>query len=68
MRIEPGPFMTGSEKVCLSDEPTDSKTHLRDGNWDEHPVHQVTLSTPFVSRQAILKIGASIVKCSVPMS
>ena len=47
IRIEPGTFMMGSEKACLSDELIDSKAHLRDGDWDEHPVHQVTLSTPF---------------------
>ncbi len=47
VRIEPGSFMMGSENACLSDELTNSKAHLRDGDWDEHPVHRVTLSTPF---------------------
>lgn len=47
VRIEPGTFMMGSENACLSDELTNSKAHLRDGDWDEHPVHRVTLSTPF---------------------
>lgn len=47
VRIEPGTFMMGSENARLSDELTDSKAHLRDGDWDEKPVHQVTLSTPF---------------------
>lgn len=47
VRIEPGSFLMGSENAQLSDELTDGKAHLRDGDWDEHPVHQVTLSTPF---------------------
>ena len=47
VRIESGTFMMGSENACLSDELTNSKAHLRDGDWDEHPVHRVTLSTPF---------------------
>lgn len=47
VRIEPGCFLMGSENAQLSDELTDGKAHLRDGDWDEHPVHQVTLSTPF---------------------
>ena len=46
-RIEPGSFMMGSENASLSDELTGGKAHLRDGDWDEHPVHEVTLSTPF---------------------
>ena len=47
VRIEPGCFLMGSENAQLSNELTDGKAHLRDGDWDEHPVHQVTLSTPF---------------------
>ena len=47
VRIEPGSFMMGSENASLSDELTEGKAHLRDGDWDEHPVHEVTLSTPF---------------------
>ena len=47
VRIEPGSFMMGSENVSLSDELTEGKAHLRDGDWDERPVHQVTLTTPF---------------------
>ena len=47
VRIEPGSFMMGSENPSLSDELTEGKAHLRDGDWDERPVHQVTLTTPF---------------------
>ena len=47
VRIEPGNFMMGSENASLSDELTANKPHLRDGDWDEQPVHQVTLTTPF---------------------
>ena len=45
--IEPGTFMMGSENASLSDELTAGKAYLRDGDPDEHPVHQVTLTTPF---------------------
>ena len=47
VRIEPGSFMMGSENASLSDEVTAGKAHLRDGDSDEQPVHQVTLTTPF---------------------
>ena len=47
VRIEPGTFRMGSENAALSDELTDGKAHLRDGDWDEKPVHQVSLTTPF---------------------
>ena len=47
VRIEPGSFMMGSENASLSDELTEGKAHLRDGDWDEKPVHEVTLTTPF---------------------
>ena len=47
VRIEPGTFTIGSENAALSDELTDGKAHLRDGDWDEKPKHQVTLTTPF---------------------
>ena len=47
VRIEPGTFMMGSEKANLADELIAGKEYLRDGDWDEQPVHQVTLSTPF---------------------
>ncbi len=45
--IEPGAFTMGSENAALSDELTDGKAHLRDGDWDEKPVHRVTLTTPY---------------------
>ena len=47
VRIEPGHFIMGSENASLSDELTAEKAHLRDGDWDEKPAHQVTLTTPF---------------------
>ncbi len=47
LRIEPGTFMMGSEQANLADELTAGKEYLRDGDWDEQPIHQVTLSTPF---------------------
>ena len=47
VRIEPGTFRMGSKNAALSDELTAGKAYLRDGDWDEQPVHQVTLTTPF---------------------
>ena len=47
VRIEPGTFTMGAENPALSDELTDGKAYLRDGDWDEKPKHQVTLTTPF---------------------
>ena len=47
VRIEPGTFMMGSEQANLADDVTAGKEYLRDGDWDEQPVHQVTLTTPF---------------------
>jgi len=46
VRIEPGTFMMGSAHANLSDELIEGRTHLRDGDWDEQPIHQVTLTTP----------------------
>ena len=42
VRIEPGTFTMGSKNAALSDALTDGKAYLRDGDWDEQPVHQVT--------------------------
>lgn len=47
VRIEPGAFMMGSSNANLSDELTGGRTHLREGDWDEQPIHKVTLTTPF---------------------
>ena len=47
VRIEPGTFKMGSTQANLADEITAERTHLRDGDWDEQPIHQVTLTTPF---------------------
>lgn len=45
--IESGSFMMGSEHANLSDEIIAGKSYLRDGDWDEKPIHNVTISTPF---------------------
>ncbi|MCY4401913.1 MAG: SUMF1/EgtB/PvdO family nonheme iron enzyme [Candidatus Poribacteria bacterium] len=47
VRIESGTFKMGSANANLADEVTADKEYLRDGDWDEQPIHQVTLSTPF---------------------
>ena len=47
VRIEPGTFKMGSTQANLADEITAERAHLRDGDWDEQPIHQVTLTTPF---------------------
>ncbi len=47
VKIEPGSFFMGSDNIQLSDELTAGKAHLREGDWDERPVHEVTVSTPF---------------------
>lgn len=47
VRIKPGTFTMGTADANLADELTSGKEYLKDGDWDEQPVHQVTLSTPF---------------------
>ena len=47
VRIEPGTFMMGSADANLTDELTSGKEYLKDGDWDEQPVHQVNISIPF---------------------
>ena len=47
VKVEAGRFLMGSEKANLPDEIIAEKEYLRDGDWDEHPVHQVTISNPF---------------------
>ena len=47
VRIEPGTYMMGSANANLADELIASKDYLRDGDWDEQPVHQVSISTSF---------------------
>ena len=47
VRIEPGTFRMGSENVVLSDTLTDGKAYLREGDPDERPAHDVTLTAPF---------------------
>ena len=46
VKVEAGSFMMGSKKANLPDEIIGEKEYLRDGDWDEHPVHQVTISNP----------------------
>lgn len=46
VKVEAGSFMMGSKKANLPDEIIAEKEYLRDGDWDEHPVHQVTISNP----------------------
>jgi len=46
VKVEAGSFMMGSERANLSDEIIAEKEYLRDGDWDEHPVHQVSISNP----------------------
>ncbi|MCG9128309.1 SUMF1/EgtB/PvdO family nonheme iron enzyme [Candidatus Poribacteria bacterium] len=47
VRVEAGNFMMGSEKANLPDEIISEKEYLRDGDWDENPIHQVTIANPF---------------------
>lgn len=47
VRIEPGSFMMGSVNANLADEMTSGKEYLKDGDWDEQPVHQVSISNSF---------------------
>jgi formylglycine-generating enzyme required for sulfatase activity len=46
VRIEPGSFMMGIEKVPLPGALA-KRSHLRDGDPDEKPVHRVTVGRPF---------------------
>jgi formylglycine-generating enzyme required for sulfatase activity len=46
VRIEPGDFEMGIEKIPLP-EPWAKSEHLRDGDPDEQPVHRVSISKPF---------------------
>ncbi len=47
VRIEPGTFMMGSANANLPEELTGGREYLQDGDWDEQPIHQVTLSNPY---------------------
>ena len=47
VRVEPGTFMMGSVNANLTDELTAGKEYLKDGDWDEQPVHQVSISKSF---------------------
>ena len=47
VRIEPNTFLMGSEKANLPDEVIAEKEYLRDGDWDEQPIHEVTITKPF---------------------
>ncbi len=47
VRIEPNTFLMGSEKANLPDDVIAGKEYLRDGDWDEQPIHEVTITKPF---------------------
>ena len=47
VRIELGTFMMGSADANLADELTSGKEYLKDGDWDEQPIHQVSISNSF---------------------
>ena len=47
VRIQPNNFLMGSENANLSDEVIAQREHLRDGDWDEQPIHEVTITKPF---------------------
>ena len=47
IKIEPGTFMMGSADANLSDELTSGKEYLKSGDWDEQPIHQVSISNSF---------------------
>ena len=47
VKIEPNSFLMGSEKANLPDEVIAGKEYLRDGDWDEQPIHKVTITKPF---------------------
>ena len=47
VRIQPNNFLMGSEIANLSDEVIVQREHLRDGDWDEQPIHEVTITKPF---------------------
>ncbi len=46
-RIEPGTFQMGCETDALPDHLTGEEQHRLHGDFDEHPVHPVTLTRPF---------------------
>ena len=47
-RIEPGTFRMGGDDVELADSLIDGRDHLRRGDWDEYPAHDVTISRAFL--------------------
>ena len=47
VRIEPGTFQMGCETPELPDHLLEGGSHRLCGDFDEHPVHQVTLTQPF---------------------
>jgi formylglycine-generating enzyme required for sulfatase activity len=46
-RIEPGTFLMGADQTPLPKELSEDRPHRRNGDFDEHPAHKVTLSQPF---------------------
>jgi formylglycine-generating enzyme required for sulfatase activity len=46
IRIEPGSFMMGNDQP-LAEEVSAGRRHMATGDFDERPVHKVTISQPF---------------------
>jgi formylglycine-generating enzyme required for sulfatase activity len=46
IRIQPGSFTMGENNETLQTD-FDIPQYLTNGDWDEHPVHQVSISEPF---------------------
>jgi len=47
VRIEPGTFKMGESSAPLSDSLIDNRPHRTKGDFDEHPVHPVSISQSF---------------------
>jgi formylglycine-generating enzyme len=47
LRIAHGTFQMGETSAPLSDKLTDNRPHRRNGDFDEHPVHRVTITRAF---------------------
>ena len=46
-RIEPGQFVMGSDDTPLPEDLTKGRKNMLTGDFDEHPAHPVTISSPF---------------------
>jgi len=47
IKIELGIFFMGFEETLLPDELVEDEPHRRNGDFDEHPTHQITISKSF---------------------